>query len=344
MLTSWVRTGFFQEPLAQRHLCIQHVEHAEDQASVSGAVPEHCMSAPAASCQKLTPADHSMCEQPQRGFALNSLHPCVGLEHGWKAYAQWDPHVYKQGCGLAPEAADRQSKVSLQKQPLSEGLWQRWLLRSNHQQGPCPIPQSTRHTYATHVCMRLQLEAFLLVCAQTWRPQRMCLKVCGQPELLTYQDWVRWETKHTRSDQSLQVRNMLHTIQAETEQQMHMSACRASRHNFMLRLLHPVCFPPFLIWVASGLVLLPGGLHKRDLAQSAMLAESALPCSVVFPSRLTMDGGANGHNMFNTESVSWVAPSQATFLLPPCPERPADTAFCGSHPGTAPAWWTVCAH
>ena len=52
----------------------------------------------------------------------------------------------------------------------------------------------------SHVCSCLQLEAFLLVCAQTWQPQRMCLKVCGQPELVSYQDWAQWETAHTRSD------------------------------------------------------------------------------------------------------------------------------------------------
>ncbi len=39
----------------------------------------------------------------------------------------------------------------------------------------------------------MQLEAFLLVCARTWRPQRLSLKVCGQPELLTYQKWAKWE-------------------------------------------------------------------------------------------------------------------------------------------------------
>ena len=48
-------------------------------------------------------------------------------------------------------------------------------------------------------CLQLQLEAFLLVCAQTWQPQRMCLKVCGQPEMLTYQGWSEWENAHTRS-------------------------------------------------------------------------------------------------------------------------------------------------
>ncbi len=40
ILTSWVRNGFFLEPLAQHHLCIQHVQYAEDQAR-SG-VPVWC--------------------------------------------------------------------------------------------------------------------------------------------------------------------------------------------------------------------------------------------------------------------------------------------------------------
>ena len=56
-----------------------------------------------------------------------------------------------------------------------------------------------------------------------------------------------------------------------------------------------------------------------------------------------MGGGASDHNVFNTEAVSWAgAPAQTTFLMPPCPVRPLDTQFCASHPGTAPAWWTVC--
>ena len=38
LLTSWVRNGFYLEPLAQQHICIQHVQYAEDQASSS----THC--------------------------------------------------------------------------------------------------------------------------------------------------------------------------------------------------------------------------------------------------------------------------------------------------------------
>ena len=37
LLTSWVRNGFYLEPLAQHHISIQHVQYAEDQAS-----PTHC--------------------------------------------------------------------------------------------------------------------------------------------------------------------------------------------------------------------------------------------------------------------------------------------------------------
>ncbi len=73
--------------------------------------------------------------------------------------------------------------------------------------------------HAAHMCLRSQLEAFLLVCAQTWQPQQMCLKVCGQPELLTYQEWVQWETAHTRSDQSLPARKSPHMIHMEIEPQ-----------------------------------------------------------------------------------------------------------------------------
>ena len=38
-------------------------------------------------------------------------------------------------------------------------------------------------------CAGAQLDAFLLVCAETWRPQQLSLRMCGQPELRTYQDW-----------------------------------------------------------------------------------------------------------------------------------------------------------
>ena len=38
-------------------------------------------------------------------------------------------------------------------------------------------------------CVSAQLDAFLLVCAETWRPQQLSLRMCGQPELRTYQDW-----------------------------------------------------------------------------------------------------------------------------------------------------------
>ena len=38
-------------------------------------------------------------------------------------------------------------------------------------------------------CASAQLDAFLLVCAETWRPQQLSLRMCGQPELRTYQDW-----------------------------------------------------------------------------------------------------------------------------------------------------------
>lgn len=64
--------------------------------------------------------------------------------------------------------------------------------------------------------------------------------------------------------------------------------------------------------------------------------------SVMFPAKLSIDGGANGHNVFHTESVSWDRPaSQAAFLMPACPLQPLDTQFSAAHPGTAPAWWTV---
>ncbi|CAL5219379.1 g1201 [Coccomyxa viridis] len=170
MLTSWVRNGFFLEPLAQHHLCIQHVRYSEDQ-----------------------------------GLRLDGQHAAGGTQ---------------------PSTGEAV------------------VLRLRLQTG--------------------RLEAFLLVCAQTWQPQRMCLKVCGQPELVSYQDWAQWEIAHT---------------------------------------------------------------------------------SVICPSHLTMDGGANGHNIFNTDSVSWVtSPAQAAYLMPPCPVRPIDTSFCASHPGTAPAWWTAGGH
>ena len=40
-------------------------------------------------------------------------------------------------------------------------------------------------------CASAQLDAFLLVCAETWRPQQLSLRMCGQPELRTYQDWTQ---------------------------------------------------------------------------------------------------------------------------------------------------------
>lgn len=76
MLTAWVRNGFFQEALAQHHICIEHVQHADDQASVPGrSTWPNCV----CSLLQLTPAGHSMCAQPKSEPAANTLHPCAGL-------------------------------------------------------------------------------------------------------------------------------------------------------------------------------------------------------------------------------------------------------------------------
>ncbi|CAK0743066.1 hypothetical protein CVIRNUC_001441 [Coccomyxa viridis] len=97
LLTSWVRTSFFCNELAQQHLDIEHVTYSSDQ----------------------------------------------GLEHE----------------GLKDE---------------------------KECQGPGPKVVVLRLRLNTG-----KLDAFLLVCAETWRPQQLSLRMCGQPELRTYQDWTK---------------------------------------------------------------------------------------------------------------------------------------------------------